>query len=285
VIDRSLIETLVDIAAAAGHVVLEVYRSDFRVEYKGPGDPVTAADRRANALLLGRLREVFPGVPVIAEESDRTTYERFWEAERMLFVDPLDGTREFIDRNDEFAVMIGLVEGSRAAMGVVHAPATGVTWAGAAGLGSWQVDADSRWTPVGVSVTDLLARTRIVVSRSHRSPRLERALAALAPGEIRAMGSAGLKGAEVARGAADAYVDTGTKTKRWDACAVDALVTAAGGRVSDTAGAPIDYRTRSLANERGLVVSNGRVHDAIVTRLQSAAAHRREDDAGRSNRA
>jgi 3'(2'), 5'-bisphosphate nucleotidase len=284
VIDRSRLEALIDIVTAAGHVVLEVYRSGFRVEYKGPGDPVTAADRRANALLLGRLREVFPGVPVVAEESDRATYERFWEAERMLFVDPLDGTREFIDGNDEFAVMIGLVEESRAVMGVIHAPASGVTWAGAASLGAWQVDADRRWTPVGVSVTDAMARARIVVSRSHRSPRLERALAALGPGEVRAMGSAGLKGAEVARGSADAYVDAGAKTKRWDACAVDALVTAAGGRVSDTAGAPIDYRARTLANERGLVVSNGRVHDAIVTRLRGGAADRREDD-GRSNRA
>jgi 3'(2'), 5'-bisphosphate nucleotidase len=79
------------------------------------------------------------------------------------------------------------------------------------------------------------------------------------------MGSAGLKGAAVARGAADAYIDTGAKTKRWDACAVDAVVTAAGGRVSDLDGAPIDYRGRHLVNDRGLVVTNGRLHDAVLT--------------------
>ena len=268
--NRSQLETLVAIVTAGGRTVLEVYKSDFQVEFKGPGDPVTAADRRANTLLLGRLREAFPGIPVIAEESDRATYERFWEAERMLFVDPLDGTREFIDRVDQFAVMIGLVEGTAAVMGVIHAPVAGVTWAGAAGLGAWQVDAEGRWTPVRVSPVDALGRARIGVSRSHRSARLERALADLGPGEVRAMGSAGLKGAEVARGSADAYVDTGAKTKRWDVCAVDALVTAAGGRVSDVTGTPIDYRARILANERGLVVSNGLVHEAIVTRLHRA---------------
>jgi 3'(2'), 5'-bisphosphate nucleotidase len=264
---RILLETLVAIAAAAGRMVLEVYQGDFRVEYKGPNDPVTAADHRANALLLRRLRETFPGVPVVAEESERATYEGYWEAERILFVDPLDGTREFVDRNGEFAVMIGLVEGPRATAGAVHSPVSGITWVGAVGLGAWQVDADGRWAPVRVSSTSELARATIVVSRSHRSRRLERALGALAPERVRILGSAGLKGSEVARGSADAYLDTGARTKRWDACAVDALVVAAGGRVSDVAGAPVDYRARTLANERGLVVSNGRVHEAILASL------------------
>jgi 3'(2'), 5'-bisphosphate nucleotidase len=107
---------------AAGRIVLEVYARDFSVDYKASGDPVTAADRRANALLIDRLGDAFPGVPIVAEESARAAYEGFREAERILFVDPLDGTREFVDRNGEFAVMVGLVEGSRAVAGVVHAP-------------------------------------------------------------------------------------------------------------------------------------------------------------------
>jgi 3'(2'), 5'-bisphosphate nucleotidase len=264
---RALLETLVAIAAAAGRTVLEVYRGEFRVEYKGPNDPVTAADYRANALLVRRLGEAFPGVPVVAEESERAKDEHYRTAGRVFFVDPLDGTREFVDRNGEFAVMIGLVEGPRAVAGAVHSPVSGDTWVGAVGLGAWQVDADGRWVPARVSPTGELARATVVVSRSHRSRRLERALAALAPSRVQIMGSAGLKGALVARGLADAYLDTGAKTMRWDACAVDALVTAAGGRVSDLSGEPIDYRARALANERGLVVSNGRVHEAILSRL------------------
>jgi 3'(2'), 5'-bisphosphate nucleotidase len=247
--------------------VLDVYRGEFCVEFKGPDDPVTAADRGANAMLLQSLAGVFPGVPIVAEESDRATYERYWEAERILFVDPLDGTREFVDRNGEFAVMVGLVEGPRAVAGAVHLPVSGLTWVGAVGQGAWQVDTDGRRDPVCVSSVSGIAAATFAVSRSHRSRRLDRALAVLAPKRVRIMGSAGLKGSEVARGLADAYLDTGTRTKRWDVCAVDALVTAAGGRVSDLGGAPIDYRARTLDNDRGLVVSNGHLHGAILAGL------------------
>lgn len=207
---------------------------------------------------------------MVAEESEPASFEGFHEAARVLFVDPLDGTREFIQRIAEFAVMIGLVEGRRAVAGVVYAPAPGVSWTGAVGLGAWQIDSKARSrVPMRVSATDQLTRARIVASRSHRSARLERALASLGVSEIRFMGSAGLKGAQVAAGLADAYVDTGTSTKRWDACAIDAVVTAAGGRVSDLTGAPIDYRGPTLANERGLVVSNGLLHEAILAKLAS----------------
>ena len=264
---RAMLEGLAAIARDAGRLVLEVYERGFEVQYKAPGDPVTAADRLANALLVRRLGQAFPGIPVVAEESPPVPDARLRCAERVFFVDPLDGTREFVDRNGQFAVMIGLAEEGGAVAGVIHAPVAGLTWVGAVGDGAWQMTATGPWAPVSVSDTGALSRAAIAVSRSHRSARLERALTALGPREVRAMGSAGLKGAEVARGAVDAYVDTGTKTKRWDACAVDALVTAAGGRVSDLDGAPVDYRGRSLANERGLVVTNRRLHDAVLRAL------------------
>jgi 3'(2'), 5'-bisphosphate nucleotidase len=193
----------------------------------------------------------------------------------VLFVDPLDGTQEFIQRNGEFATMIGLVEGSRAVAGAIFAPAMGATWIGAVGLGAWRVDSPvERWIPVRVSATDALTAARILASRSHRSAELERALASLGAREVRSLGSAGLKGARVAEGLVDAYVETSAGTKRWDACALDALVTAAGGRVSDATGTPIDYRGPSLANERGLVASNGLIHEAIMARLASSRAGR-----------
>jgi 3'(2'), 5'-bisphosphate nucleotidase len=160
------------------------------------------------------------------------------------------------------------VDENRAVAAVIHAPATGVTWIGAEGLGAWRIDpGGDRWIPVCVSETDDLARARVVVTRSHRSTRLEHALISLGAQGVRHLGSAGLKGAQVAEGLAELYVDTGASTKRWDACAVDALVTAAGGRVSDLTGARIDYRGPTLANERGLVVSNGRTHEAVLAKL------------------
>ena len=108
---------------------------------------------------------------------------------------------------------------------------------------------------------------RVVASRSHRTPTFERALSELGAGSVLQQGSAGLKGARVAEASADAYIAPFYAGQRWDICACDALVNAAGGRVTDAYGAPIDYRGPSLAQESGLVVSNGHVHDALLERL------------------
>jgi 3'(2'), 5'-bisphosphate nucleotidase len=273
-VNRSMLETLAEIASAAAGLVREVYERGFAVEFKGPRDPVTAADRRSDALLTQRLRDAFPGVPVVSEEGDPASFGDFRRAERVLFVDPLDGTREFVDRNGEFVVMIGLLAGSHAVAGVIHAPVSGVAWAGATGLAAWRVEPVGRWVPIHVSAAEDLREARVVASRSHRSARLDRALASLGGRELQRLGSAGLKGARVAQGAAEAYVEIGRGLKWWDVCPVDALVTAAGGRVSDLTGRPIDYRGgQSLVNERGLVASNGLAHEAILARLAQIARH------------
>src|SRR6188474_536750 len=114
---------MVRIANAAAQVVMEVYAQPFSVDYKGPHDPVTEADRRANTLIVEQLTRDFPGVPIVAEESEPQTFAEFRKSDRVFFVDPVDGTREFIDRNGEFVVMIGLVEGARALAAVIDAPA------------------------------------------------------------------------------------------------------------------------------------------------------------------
>jgi 3'(2'), 5'-bisphosphate nucleotidase len=118
-----------------------------------------------------------------------------------------------------------------------------------------------------VSETAELSAARIVGSRSHRNPALERALANLHARELVALGSAGLKAAAVARGAADAYVAPHYAGKRWDACAADALITAAGGKLTNSDGEYFDYRAADLGNDRGIIASNGRFHDAILERL------------------
>ena len=101
---------------AARVLIRKVYRTPFGVNYKGPQDPVTEADRRANALICEELEREFPGVPIVAEESDPVGVFAALPGRQIaiFFVDPVDGTREFVDRNGEFAVMIGLVEGARA---------------------------------------------------------------------------------------------------------------------------------------------------------------------------
>ena len=264
---NSELSALVRIARSAAKVVMEVYAQPFDVDYKAPHDPVTEADRRANALIVEQLTRDFPGVPIVAEESDPKTFIDFRNSDRIFFVDPVDGTREFIDRNGEFAVMIGLVEGGRAVASVIDAPARGDLFAAWVGEGACLVREGGQPQAVQVSAIADIRQGRIVGSRSHRSAKLEAALARLAPREVLVMGSAGLKGTLVASAQVEAYVAPGYAGKRWDACAADALVTAAGGVFTDTFGDAIDYRAASISNDRGLLASNGHVHQALLDGL------------------
>jgi 3'(2'), 5'-bisphosphate nucleotidase len=263
------LEVLVGIAAETATLVAEVYKTPFAVEFKGPADPVTEADRRANALIVERLSKEFPGVPIVAEESPPEAFVGYASKSDVFFVDPVDGTNEFVERNPEFVVMIGLLQGATPTLGVMHAPALGIAWSGAVGKGAERVEANGSRAAIRVSDTAELVAARLVSSRSHRSARLDRALASLGPREVYTKGSAGLKGTEVAQGSADAHVAPFYAGKRWDACAAEALIVAAGGRVTDAYGAPLDYRAPGLSNERGLVATNGRIHDTILRKLEA----------------
>jgi 3'(2'), 5'-bisphosphate nucleotidase len=264
--------TVVGIAAEAAELVKSIYEKPFSVEYKGPRDPVTEADRAANELICQRLELAFPSVPIVAEESAPDAFAGYRDAERVFFVDPVDGTQEFILKNGEFVVMIGLLEADAPTAAVIHAPATGTAWAGLVGYGAFELSASGERRPIHVSSTAELGRARLVSSRSHRTPELERTLSALRASEIIRQGSAGLKGARVAIGDVDAYVAPHYAGQRWDVCATDALVRAAGGKVSDASGRPIDYRAESLTNRDGLVASNGLLHDAILEQLAQTRA-------------
>jgi len=266
----TLLRTLDRIAREAAVLILEVYATKFSVDFKAPRDPVTEADRRANELICERLSQQFPNVPIVAEESEPETFAEYRKAERVFFVDPLDGTREFVARNGEFVVMIGYVEGARATAAVIHAPESGISWLGAVGNGASRIDAQGVETPISVSTVGTLGDARIVGSRSHRNPALEQALSALGARELVALGSAGLKASVVAHAEADAYVAPHYAGKRWDACAADALITAAGGKLTDSRGELIDYRSERLDNDRGVVASNGLLHDAIIEKLALA---------------
>lgn len=264
------VATLVAIANEASGVVQSIYQRGFRVEYKGPSDPVTEADKAANELICERLSRAFPGTPIVAEESAPETFADFRSSERIFFVDPVDGTREFVERNDQFVVMLGLVEGDTAVVGIIQAPTTGEAWVGVVGAGAYRLARDGTRTPIRVSGTRELARAHVVSSRSHRTHALERALSSLGAAQISAVGSAGLKGARVATGEADVYVAPHYAGKRWDICPTDALVVAAGGRVTDARGKPMDYRGESLSNDLGIVLTNGALHAEVLERLARA---------------
>ena len=261
------LEILADIARDAGRGILRIYESDFRVEYKGPGDPVTDADREANALICGRLSAEFPGAAIVAEESASEHYADYREHSRVFFVDPLDGTREYVAKNGQFVVMIGLLIDDRASLGVVYAPTTDTLWCGERGVGAFRIDDGGTRREIRVAAVDAPEQARVTVSRSRRSERLKHTLQQIGPRQVVPMGSAGLKGALVAEGDVDAYLAVGVAGKHWDACAMDALVSAAGGHVSDLRGEPLDYRSGELELSHGLLAANPLLHEAMRRRL------------------
>jgi 3'(2'), 5'-bisphosphate nucleotidase len=258
-------------ATEAAAVVMRIYATPFGVEYKSKDDPVTMADRDANALLCDRLAKAFPGVPVVAEESEEATYAGFANAEAAWFVDPVDGTREFVARTGEFAVMLGLAERGHATLAVIVAPAWGRSFLGVVGEGAWEVRPGGQRLPIHVSSRASLAESSVVLSRSRTTPALAHAVDAMGTGSSSRCGSSGLKGVLVALGEHDIYLQTGSAGMLWDACATDALVCAAGGRCTDAEGRPFDYAVEDLVNRRGIVASNGLLHDAIIEKVRAGS--------------
>ncbi len=267
-------EAEVALAAAreASALILGIYATPFQVDYKIGDDPVTRADREANALICARLAAAFPGVPVVAEESDPSAYAGFEGQDAAWFVDPLDGTREFVARNGQFAVMIGLARGGRAELGVIVAPAWNRAFVGIVGEGAWEVGPDGARTPLHVTARTSLAGASLVVSRSRAPAALEARLASAGTAPPVRHGSSGLKGVLVATGAHDGYLQPGSAGMRWDACATEALVVAAGGACTTDDGAAFDYRTTDLENSRGLVASNGHLQAALLAALRDSGA-------------
>jgi 3'(2'), 5'-bisphosphate nucleotidase len=254
-------------AREAAALVMGVYETPFEVQYKAKDDPVTRADREANALLCDRLSSVFPGAPIVAEESEASTYAGYAQADVAWFVDPLDGTREFVARNGEFSVMIGLAVKGRAVLGVVVAPAWGRSFFGVVGDRAWEVSENGSRTEIHPSPQKSLKGASVVLSRSRVSPGLTALARGLGVREIVAHGSSGLKGALVASGAYDVYLQPGRAGMLWDACATEALVNAAGGRCTDAEGSPFEYATEDLINRRGLVATNQQLAKATVEAL------------------
>ncbi len=238
---RIELEQVIGAARAAGDAVLDVYRRGPSVRTKADGFPVTDADERSQEIILGRLADIAPGVPVVAEEEDD------WSAPDGTFwlVDPLDGTKEFLSKNGEFTVNIALVEDRVPVLGVVLAPARQRLFAAAPGAGALVHDAGR---PRRISAREVPSEGAVVVSsRSHGDPEaLERFTAGRRVAASVSAGSS-LKFCLVAAGEADLYPRFG-RTMEWDTAAGDAILRAAGGRVTDLAGELLAYGKPGFEN-------------------------------------
>lgn len=241
---RPMVEQVAALVRQAGAVVMEVYGTDFAVRGKLDASPVTEADERAEAVILRGLAAIDPAIPVVAEEAVAAgkipqVGDRFW------LVDPLDGTKEFINRNGEFTVNIALIESGVPALGVVFAPALDALYAGVVGEGAW-VERGGGRQPIACR-REPAAGLTVVGSRSHGDGDAMAAfLAGRKVAEQRSAGSS-LKLCLVAEGCADVYPRLG-RTMEWDIAAGHAVVAAAGGRVDTLAGQPLGYGKPGFEN-------------------------------------
>jgi 3'(2'), 5'-bisphosphate nucleotidase len=249
--DGELFEAMIEAAVAAGRIVHTIYRGDFTVQRKADESPVTAADHAAEALILERLAKAAAHIPVVAEEEVAAGRVPAIGSEFFL-VDPLDGTKEFIQKRGDFTVNIALIRDGAPLLGVVYAPAKASLFAGnvpartafRSDQGTDSADVPAR-RPIRVRTVPSAGAT-VVSSRSHSTPETEAYLASCRVSDRVSVGSS-LKFCLVAAGEADLYPRLGP-TMEWDTAAGHAVLVAAGGRVLAPGGLALRYGKRGFRN-------------------------------------
>ncbi len=250
-----LLTPALEIAIAAGRRILEIYEAGFHVKQKDDHTPLTEADLAAHSIIHEGLSTLTPDLPVLTEEStaipfsERSQWKRYW------LVDPLDGTREFINRSGEFSVNIALIEDHEPVLGIIYGPTLGVYYYACRGQGAYKREATS--DPQRIHVRSWQGGTATVVcsSATHRGKYLQRLIDSIGDVEVITLGSA-LKSCLVAEGKADLYARLGP-TSEWDTAAAQCIVEEAGGQITTTKLVPLRYNTKeSLLNPHFLVFGN-----------------------------
>ena len=237
------------IARSAGAAILDIYaEADFGVETKADDSPLTRADLAAHRIIVAGLRDAFPDIPVLSEESDGLGFEQRRQWQSYFLVDPLDGTKEFISRNGEFTVNIAFIDQHVPVTGVVYVPVKDVLYAGdrTEGRATAWVESASGRSDIRVRALDQQSPLTVVASRRHGGEALQACMQTLESHfehiETTNMGSS-LKLCLVAEGKADLYPRL-APTSEWDTAAAQAVVEAAGGRVVDMAFNDLRYNTK-----------------------------------------
>jgi 3'(2'), 5'-bisphosphate nucleotidase len=266
-------ELAVALAAAdrASKVIIERY-ADFQAIPNAPASITTDVDRQSQEVIVGVIKEAFGTDAFCAEETTEQYGQLAGSGPRLWIIDPIDGTRGFARKNDEFSVMIAFLHQGELAVGVVAEPAKRrLTWA-SRGQGCWRRDGDAT-TPTACKVTNTvdLLEASLVQTRSRDPGVPTPEVRALRPVRVLETYSAGVKLALVARGEADLYVNNYSGMHDWDVAAGHILVTEAGGHVTGLGGQPVHYGTEGAWQRHGMLASNRKLHDVAVGRLVQGA--------------
>ncbi|MBX7169426.1 MAG: 3'(2'),5'-bisphosphate nucleotidase CysQ [Pyrinomonadaceae bacterium] len=265
------LQTAIALARKASTAILEIYQTDFEVEEKTTKDnhtePVTIADKIASKIIVEGLAETFPDDWILSEEEHDAIDTRITRS-KVWMIDPIDGTKGFVEKAGDFAVQIGLVENGEPVLGVVLQPTKNLLYFATKGNGAFMVENNKE--PIKMLVSDKTDFTQMTLaeSRSHRSPRMKELVQHFGfKGEFQ-HGSVGLKVAFLARKVADAYIHLSPRTKFWDTAAPQMILQEAGGTLTDLFGKKIDYTAADVQNYNGILATNGIAHEKIVEHLK-----------------
>jgi len=239
------IQDIVAIAKEAGSAIMQVYKQDFEVEYKQDSSPLTLADKKANDIIEDGLNKLSVNFPILSEEGESIPYKdrKYWEY--FWLVDPLDGTKEFVKKNDEFTVNIALIHKDTPILGVVYAPALDICYWAKQHEGSFK---DGKNLPL--KAKGQRKAYKIVVSRSHMSDETQAFIDSIDTNKEKELISIGssLKFCLVAEGVADVYPRL-APTMEWDTAAANAIVRESGKTTSQfESGEPVTYNKKDLLN-------------------------------------
>ena len=258
---KHMTETSVAIEAAikAGKEVMDVYNQKFSSTLKIDNEPLTEADIKSNNIIQKIISQF--GYPILSEESiddkKRLASDKIW------IVDPLDGTTDFVKQTGEFTIMISLVEGNRPILGVIYWPIKDTLYLAQKDQGAFKLE-NGDWSRLSVSNVSELDKCRAVGSRFHISDIEQNLIKRLNISQFTSKGSS-LKVADVSSGSADLYFTTTSKIKQWDTCASYCLINEAGGKMTNMFGNDLEYNTEKLNHENGLLVSNGLIHNDVIS--------------------
>ena len=245
----------------AGEKIQEIYDTDFEVNKKDDDSPITKADLESNKILRSILEKT--GIPILSEEDvddkSRLTSEKVW------IVDPLDGTQDFVNRTGEFTIFVGFVENHVPVMGLVYLPIKKILYFAEKGMGAFCYDLN-KWEKISVRNVDDVSKCLALVSRHHLSGKEKKILDHLGITNTLTIGST-LKVMEISSGRGDIYLTTTNKMSQWDTCASWCVISEAGGQMTDISGNDLFYNTESVKHENGLLVTNGFVHEIIVSKI------------------
>jgi 3'(2'), 5'-bisphosphate nucleotidase len=258
---HNLLQAAARISEQAGRAIMAIYAQpeQWQVQHKEDNSPLTAADLASHHLIVEQLQQLTPDIPVLSEESDEHPQRQTWS--QLWLVDPLDGTKEFVARTDDFTVNMALIVDGQAVLGILHAPYYGLSYMAAQGLGAWLFDGQHT---TALKTATLPTEPRLLVSRFHHAQFMQETVllnnihTTFGKCSLSQIGSA-FKMCKIAEGAADFYPRFGT-TMEWDTAAGQIILEEAGGALVDFTGKPFAYNRRDTLKNNGFVVVGDKSH-------------------------